>query len=220
MNLRKDRQTLKLFLGVLGILILWLVYNLQAQKLYTEIQDFVTEGASYVVRVLEFTHFRGEALLWMLILYFVLVSMTNIFLFYIFKKSIYNKKRLLSYIILFDVVLVSITCVIANLFWPVYLLLTLLSILIIAAAVHVSSIIWGKTVTYNKGDVVFCSEGFETEDIAKNNLNKKIKEIDKNGISKLSGNIFEYDDMYYFEIYANDKTILDNKGEFIVNEKI
>lgn len=203
------------------LVIIWIIYYVQAYQLFAEIKDFSTEDASYIVRILEFTNFRGSQLSLLLIEYFILISFNNIFCLFIYKKTSYNKKKtLLGILLAGTVVLVGINCIIANIFWSVYLLITVLSFLIVLASIQISNLIWGSTVKFNKGDVVFYSDAYETEKIAKDGLNKKLKQITSKNISNLSTDVFQIDDEYFFEIYADDIIILDNKGEFIINEEI
>lgn len=217
----KKRKSINFIFFLIIFTIIWVIYYFQAFQLFSEVKEFATEDASYIVRLLEFTNFRGEELSLIFIEYFILISACNILSLFIYKKIAYNnKKTLLGILMTIIVLLVSVMCVISGIFWSVYLLLTILSALVVLAAVQIAGVIWGSSDEYNEGDVVFHSEGFKSEKLAQNSLNKKIEQINSKNISNLSTEIFQIEDEYFFEIYAKDKIILDKKGEFIINEEI
>ncbi len=112
--------------------------------------------------------------------------------------------------LLCSVVFIGGICFISNIFFGIYLILTLLAVVVVYTSNYVSLLIWGKDISYDKDDIVFKSQEYKLEITAKKELDKKIKEYSQ---SKLSGEVFKIDNDYYFEIYANEKIILDNKGE-------
>lgn len=217
MNLK---TTIKQKILFIVLVLAWIAYYFQSFKLFSEVKDFITPGGSYIIQILEFTNYRAEPLSFLLIEYFILISVNSVLYLYIYKTIEYtNKRRLLSIIIIINIIFIAILCVISNLFWSVYLLLTLLSLLIIAASVFVSGLIWSSTTEFEDGDVIYRSQEFSSEENAKDQLNSQIKKLEKEDRNKVSGEIFEDDKKYYFEIYANDRLILENKGEFNFHEE-
>ena len=98
------------------------------------------------------------------------------------------------------------------------MLLAALSFLVVLASVNVSNVFFKKHVQYDKGDIIFNSEGFESEEKAKKEMMEQINRMDRQSMAELSGDVFTIDNQYYFEIYANETLILDTKGEIIVHE--
>ncbi|MGX7024902.1 hypothetical protein [Vagococcus hydrophili] len=205
---------------IVVLAVIWGVYYYQAYPIFAEVTDLITPGSSYIVKILEFTNYRAEQLSFILIEFFLLTSISSILSLYIYKTIEYTKNKVLLGLIVINIVFVGIICVIANIFWSVYLILTVLSLLIIAASVYVSSVLFGSAVKFDEGEVVYTSKAFETEDLAQDSLNNRINQLDKKAKSKLDGEVFEDNKQYFFEIYANDRIILDNKGEFNFHEKI
>lgn len=201
------------------MIIAWGAYIFQIQSLFNELVDFVTPDAAYMIRLLEFTNFRGEELSVVFIEYFVLISINYIVSLLIYKSTITNNRNVLGVIFLLNLLVLIIICIISSIFWVIYILLSLLSILIITASLYVSSIFLTNLIKFDEGDIIFSSEKFSTEEITQKKLDCKLEEINKSDNSKISSEILQIDDAYYFEIYADEKIILDNKGEFIVNEK-
>lgn len=216
----KFKTSKKVYILMLGMLVVWLFYFFKAYELFNEVKDFTTLGAAYIVRILEFTNYRSEQLSLLFIVFFILISLNNIFCLSLYRKITYNKRTSIGIMLGINIALIIILCVISNIFWVIYVLLALLSIIIVIASYFVANILFGKTITFNKGDILYRSDGYESREKAKTNLNKKMNEIDRKNVSRISSDIYKIEDEYYFEIYADEKIILDNKGEFIVNEEI
>lgn len=214
------KKNIKQVIIIISLSLVWIAYFIQTFKLYSQVKDFITPGSSYVIRLLEFTNYRGNELSIVLIEFFILFSLTSLLYIYIYRTMKYvNQKKLLNYIIVINILYILVVSVISNIFWVVYVLMAILSLLIVTASIYVSNIFFDSTVEFQKGDIIFYSEPYDTEGNAQVALNKKITQLDKNKISILSGDTFKIDKEFFFEIYANDQLILDNKGEFIVNEK-
>lgn len=199
--------------------ILWIIYYFQAFTFFSQVKDFITPGSSYIIRLLEFTNYRANELAWFLVEYFILVSLSSMIYMYMYKKVVYNKRKVNSCIISINVIYVLIMCIVSNLFWSVYLILTLLVWLVLIASICVSNMLFDSIVKFEKDDIIFYSDTFEDAESAKKSLEKRIKEIDRENIQKISGEVFNVGKEYFFEIYANENLIIDRKGEFIIHEK-
>lgn len=215
----KSKISIKEKVGGLLLLGIWIIYYVQAFNLFDEVKDLVTPGAAYMIRLLEFTNYRGSELSLLLIEFFVLISVNHIFCLYLYKMIAYTERKVfVSIFIVINSVLLAITCVIVNIYWVVYVLLAALSFLVVLASVNVSNVFFKKHVQYDKGDIIFNSEGFESEEKAKKEMMEQINRMDRQSMAELSGDVFTIDNQYYFEIYANETLILDTKGEIIVHE--
>lgn len=215
----KSKISIKEKVGGLLLLGIWIIYYVQAFNLFDEVKDLVTPGAAYMIRLLEFTNYRGSELSLLLIEFFVLISVNHIFCLYLYKMIAYTERKVfVSIFIVINSVLLAIACVIVNIYWVVYVLLAALSFLVVLASVNVSNVFFKKHVQYDKGDIIFNSEGFESEEKAKKEMMEQINRMDRQSMAELSGDVFAIDNQYYFEIYANETLILDTKGEIIVHE--
>lgn len=199
------------------LLIGWLVYGIQTFNLFKEISELTTPGASYVIRMLEFTNYRGQELSNLLILYFILVSLTNIVNLYFYFKIEY-KIKISMILISINVILLAIISFIANIFWLVYVLLFILSVLIITASLYVARMIWGVGTSYEQEDIIFKSNSYNTIKETEIELRKKLETYNLKEPLATIGEIYKVAGVYYFEVYANKKIVLDNRGEIIVNE--
>ena len=215
----KSKISIKEKVGGLLLLGIWIIYYVQAFNLFDEVKDLVTPGAAYMIRLLEFTNYRGSELSLLLIEFFVLISVNHIFCLYLYKMIAYTERKVfVSIFIVINSVLLAITCVIVNIYWVVYVLLAALSFLVVLASVNVSNVFFKKHVQYDKGDIIFNSEGFESEEKAKKEMMEQINRMDRQSMAELSGDVFTIYNQYYFELYANETLILDTKGEIIVHE--
>lgn len=204
---------------IIFLLIVWIYYGVYIYPLFSEVKDLTTPDTSYMIRLLEFTNYRGEKLVAVFIEFFVLISISNIISLYLY-KTIDNKssKKVCIFYFLGIASIIIIISTISNVFWTVYVLLASLSFLIVSASNYVASLIWGNRIAYEKDDVIFSSnKAYKSEQLAEKEMLKKLSSYN---LTKLSGEIFMVEDEYYFEIYANDKIVLDSRGEYINHEEI
>lgn len=199
------------------LMLCWLGYIFQVYRFYSQVKEFITPGSSYMIKILEFTNYRGNELITMLAIFFVLVSASSLFSVYSYQvSSIENQKKILGSVIFANLFFVVIVCILSNVFFSVHLLLFILSVMVVSTSLYISSLLFSSNVSFKKGDIIFSSDAFLTKDQAEDELNQK---IDKLNSSKLSGDIFIVDKEYYFEIYATDQLVLNSKGDFIINEE-
>lgn len=179
---------------------------------------FVTPGASYTVKLLEFISYRGNQVSLLLLLYFILLSISSV-TFILMNKNHGNKKKMSVYYAVFVLIMVLLLLYISNSFFLVYIGLTLLAFVVSYAAIQISIFLWGKTTTYDQGDVVYESSFFETENGARQAMQNKLNElnqisIDDIGFTNLKGEVTKVDEAFYFTIIAqNVATFSDLKKE-------
>ena len=204
---------------IIFLLIVWIYYGVYIYPLFSEVKDLTTPDTSYMIRLLEFTNYRGEKLVAAFIEFFILISISNIISLYLY-KTIDNKssKKVCIFYFLGIASIIIIISTISNVFWTVYVLLASLSFLIVSASNYVASLIWGNRIVYEKDDVVFSSDkSYKSKELAEKEMSKKLSNYN---LTKLSGEVFMVEDEYYFEIYANDKIVLDSRGENVNHEEI
>lgn len=188
--------------------ICWILYDIQSYSTFKEIKIFSTIDTSLIIRILEFTNYRAQNLSMLLIEYFVLLSVNLTLILILFKP----KNKLTKILIGINVLVIAITWFITNIFISVYLLLTLLSILVIMASFFISHTLWGSSIKFDKDDIIYQSKGFNNQEGAETSLQKFFKSISEKNKSQIKGDIFENDNLFYFEIYAKEKIILNDKG--------
>lgn len=194
---------------------LWIVYFFQSYKLYSQVSSFITPGSSYIIKVLEFTNYRANELSFYLILYFILISINSCLLIYDYTHiALAYKKNFMYLMVIIYLTLLAIAFYISNIFFPIYLILTLLANIIVIASFTISNVLWGNTTTFEEHDIVFKSDGYDLESEARNALDDKISQYNHKYDDKLQGELFEDNHKFYFEIYALDKITLDSKGDF------
>ena len=194
---------------------LWIVYFFQSYKLYSQVSSFITPGSSYIIKVLEFTNYRANELSFYLILYFILISINSCLLIYDYKHmALAYRKSFMYLMVIIYLTLLGIIFYISNIFFPIYLILTLLANIIVIASFIISNVLWGSTTTFEENDIVFKSDGYSIESEAKDALDEKLSQYNHKYVDKLQGELFEDNHKFYFEIYALDKITLDSKGDF------
>ena len=166
----------KIFSVILALF--WLVYIFQVYRFYSQVKEFITPGSSYMIKILEFTNYRGNELIIMLAVFFVLVSVTSLLSIYFYRvTSIKNQREILSYMIFANLFFIAIVCVLSNVFFSVHLLLVILSMIVVSTSLYVSNLLFSSNVNFKKGDIIFSSDAFLTKDQAKDGLNKKMRKL-------------------------------------------
>lgn len=194
--------------------LLWLIYSFLSSKVFFEIKELTTPGSSFMIKLLEFTNYRPKELSVIFIEYFILFSITIFSYIYLLQKFERSKKTITS-ILLINVVIILICMFISNVFFVVYLLLSVIVSLVILTTFYLSSILFDSKTVFEKGDTIFYSENFASEELANKEFEKKRKSFN----TKVSGEVFDIDGEYFFEIYATEKIILDSKEDYTVHEK-
>lgn len=204
------------------LIILWIIYFISAYKLFSEINTFTTPGSSYIIKLLEFTNYRASNLSAVVIEYFILISITiTIYMYAYLKLNDIEKKTKIALAAISSIILFILIIFFTNIFWPVYLILTLLSLLIIIASFFVANTIWGKKVTFEKGDTIFQSSFFDSKQSAEIDYKKLLQKLEANFKDQINGEVFLEDGKYYFEIYALNKITIDSsKGDLDTYEII
>ena len=216
----KNRSKKKLG-GVISVVLLisWIIYFIKSYSLFSEVKELTTPGTTYMIKLLEFTNYRAEQLSFLLVIFFILISINNILTFYFYSKKNVENEKLLIVSVMSDLIIIVIICTISSVFWSIYIILALLSGLVVATSFYVSNMFWGNKIIFDEGDIIYRSEAFQKEEIAKDALKEKTKKMITINNSVISSEIFMMDDEYYFEVYANEKIILNNEGEISVYEE-
>ena len=212
MNIKKIMGAIFFFL-----LLSWGYYTMTILKLFSEVTELITPGTSYMIQLLEFTNYRGEELFKSLILFFILISLNFIFSFYVINKV--KEKRIRRLTVGINIMIIAVIVLVSNIFWTVYLLLAIISGLVISASYYVYKLLFSKTIEFDSGDILYKSDLFESEWEAKQDFEKKTKSMGSLSKELISGKIFEIDNSYIYEIYANNKLILSSEGEILDYEK-
>lgn len=211
----------KIFGGVVSVILLisWIVYFINSYSLFSEVKELTTPGTTYMIKLLEFTNYRAEQLSLLLVTFFILISVNNILTFYFYSKKKIEKDKLLLISVVSNLIIIAIICAISSVFWSIYIILALLSGLVVATSFYVSNMFWGNKIIFDEGDIIYRSDAFQKEERAKEALKEQTKKMKITNSSVISSDIFMMDDEYYFEVYANEKVILNNEGEISVYEK-
>ncbi len=129
----------KIFNGVVSIILLisWVIYFINSYSLFSEVKELTTPGTTYMIKLLEFTNYRAEQLSLLLIIFFILISINNIFTFYFYSKKKVGKDKLLIISVISDLITMAIICTISSVFWSIYIILALLSGLVVATSFYV-----------------------------------------------------------------------------------
>lgn len=216
----KNKKKTIIYIVLIALLVSWIGYGLKAFQLFSEVKELVTPKTSIMIQLLEFTNYRGAELSALFIVFFILISLNNILAFYLYGKvPLRNRKKSLIYSCSINLILVIFLSVISSVFWVVHVGLAVLSILIISASFYVSNLFFCSTIEFDDGDVVCRSEGYPTKQTANNELKKKSKRMDETNSNLISGDVFQDGEVYYFEIYAKGKVILNSEGEIVIDEK-
>lgn len=220
----KIRKKKYLDILIFFLSMLFIIYIYKAYGVFSEIYYFITPGASYIIKMLEFASFREHELFILFISYFILIS-SYISILFLIKQFNNKKNKLKLYCTLYMVLSLCILGYVSNIFWLIYFVLTCVSLLVIYSAVLISKFIWGKTIQYNPNEVIYESKYFESKNEASNEMTKKIKEIKmliaKNGSnSNIAGSLIEYNSQFCFKIFSKDIVeIHDSVKEKILDDK-
>lgn len=204
---------LKKIIPLLLIFLLTIIYLFKAYQLFSEVPIFITEGSSYIVKILEFTNYRPLKLSYIFIEYFILISIYGYIYCFVYYKST-NKNNLIKFIFISNIIMFIILFIISNIFFPIYIILYLLANILVIASFYISKTLWGSKIHFKKGDILFQSIEYQSEIEAIENLNEFLKNNELYLYNDITGNVFQDNDYFYFEISSLDNISLDRKGVF------
>lgn len=206
--------------------IIWVVYVYKAGEIFSTIDEFVTPDASYVVKLLEFITYRGNQVFYLLTFYLVLFSL-SIAIFVTLNKKYSQEKGMVAkiYYFVFLPILILVLFYLSNIFSLIYLIITLICLLVTYTSLQMSEVLWGKTINYNEGELIYKSDSFTTEEAAYSAMQEQANRIERQiyykiGNEKLESNVVEEEEeekLFFFEIYAQNALTLNilTKGEDI-----
>lgn len=202
------------------LLFSWGYYGITIIQLFSEVEELTTPGTSYLIKLLEFTNYRGEELSKYLIIFFILISLNHMASFYLVNQAKkQNKLKSIQLALGINIAIVGISSLLANVFWSVYLILAIISGLVVSASYYISNMFFNKKIVFDTGDIIYKSDSFKNEKEAKKDLAKKLTRMGNLQKVLVSSELFTIGNSYAYEIYANNKLILSNEGEILDYEK-
>lgn len=202
------------------LLFSWGYYGITIIQLFSEVEELTTPGTSYLIKLLEFTNYRGEELSKYLIIFFILISLNHMASFYLVNQAKkQNKLKSIQLALGINIAIVGIISLLANVFWSVYLILAIISGLVVSASYYISNMFFNKKIVFDTGDIIYKSDSFKNEKEAKKDLAKKLTRMGNLQKVLVSSELFTIGNSYAYEIYANNKLILSNEGEILDYEK-
>lgn len=202
------------------LLFSWGYYGITIIQLFSEVEELTTPGTSYLIKLLEFTNYRGEELSKYLIIFFILISLNHMASFYLVNQAKkQNKLKSIQLALGINIAIVGIISLLANVFWSVYLTLAIISGLVVSASYYISNMFFNKKIVFDTGDIIYKSDSFKNEKEAKKDLAKKLTRMGNLQKVLVSSELFTIGNSYAYEIYANNKLILSNEGEILDYEK-
>jgi len=187
----------KIFL--ISSICLFIISILYTYQTYKEIPDLITVGAGYIVNLMEFSIYRSDQIMISSFVYFFSVSLSLIVLMIIYKNSSNQKKLYALFTIL---MIVNISC--SNIYYSIYILLSIISFLIVFGANYVSRLLWGKDIQYNEDELIKRSSSYKDYETAKEKMDAYIYEK-KLPLTSITFDTYEEEGEYFFEIYATKK---------------
>lgn len=177
------------------MLILSIVYTFLS---YKDISEYSTVGASFFVNLIEFSVYKSGQILLSSSLYLLVITFT---LFYLNKTREYKITNIIY------IMLICINIFLANKFFVIYLILTIISLLIVISANYISALLWGDILVYNDGDLIETSKHFTMYEDAKNMMDIFI-ESSGLPLESVYCDVLEDRDGYFFEIYSEVNVLL------------
>jgi len=183
-------------------IVLIILSTIYTYEVYKELYEFVTIDAGYIVNVIEFSLYREKQIVLSSLFYFGIVTVSMFTMSNLYK---YNSNKIRIYIIIIALLVVNTLC--SNKYFPVYIILALLSFFIVYGVNFVSNLLWGSTIEYKKDELIEKSDFYSEYELAEIHLNNYIsqKKLPKESIIY---EIYNEDSGYFFEIYAKRKLMI------------
>lgn len=160
-------------IGLIGlIIVLWVVFYLFFYNYYQDAVDFVTMGAKNEIQLLELFYYRGQFTVYVIISYFLLVSLNMLFYQILRVKSIFDQSFKLISIIALIVLVISVSISMFNILRVIFLLLLLISFTLNFIVYTISK----SKYAYEDGEIVYVQGGFKNKEDAKKVMNTYIQE--------------------------------------------
>lgn len=177
-------------------LLVWTLYSFLFYQSYNEAKVFATEGAQSVVQILEILNYRGEEFKIYFISFFILTSLSFIYLNYLFLFVKKNELEIYSLIVVNLVVLIFIVINIINKFFIFLLILIGMALLIILAITLTVNYLYMEKIIYEDGDVIKIEGPFKDGNEARFYAEKELINLKKD---------VNLENFYlYYVIYSDD----------------
>lgn len=187
----------------------WILLMLHVQKLFYEIPELTTDGASLVIQMLEFTTFRSKELVINTIIYFILLSLNLLYIQYIVG---YQPIRYRNFFLSINVVFFIYSIVLSNIFYPITLFIIFLVSILVWSSQKVYVIFSSSYIIYNEGDLIYSSEMFYDEETAKMNLYDWLSNFHYH--NSVVGEVISDNNKFYFNIFTKKKLKVARKELF------
>lgn len=186
-------------------LIFWLIYFFMFYNYYNDAIDMVTVGAKRDIQILELFYYRGRETVTILSAYFFILSLHILFIVYIKLRSIFENGLKKIYLLNIVVLIIMLIASYINLFWILFLILTLASCTLNFIIYSISK----AKYNYIDGEIVFEKGGIGDRETAENLLKEYIETKSSYFAKKdlvLSGEVInEPDKTYKIELVVEEK---------------
>lgn len=199
------------------LILLWCIYVMKEVTLFSEIADFVTPNTPWLIRLVEFSNYRGVELIKIFSAFFILVSAHHLFFLWLYnsyKEKVINQTEWLLILTTINLIIICVIAYFASIYWLIYFILAFLSFIVVMVLSYTISSFFSSKVRFNQEDMIYVSEDYETENAAIDGLNQKLMQLSQVEVKKVSGKVIEDKEGYYFEIYAIETLVLSKKGVF------
>lgn len=203
MNMKlKENKFVTVFMGV--IILLWVVFFVYLNKYWQSVEGLFTQGAKNEIQILELLYYRGSATVYVLILYFVLISATMLYSQYLMIKLMFDKTFKKDCFISFFILIIAIILSMFNILRVLFLVLILVAFTLNFIIYSVSK----SNYTFGSGEIVYEQSGFSDEVSAKESLDLYIREREdfyNRRNFELFGEIIEEEMTFKIEIIVEKK---------------
>lgn len=186
--------------------VLWAIFLFYSRTLFLEIPEFTTEGASLIIKMLEFTTYRSNQLMTQMGIYFILLSFNLLYVQFIVG---YDKTKQKNLFLAINALLIIASVILSNIFAPVTIFLIFLSFIIVWSSQKVYTVFAPTFINYDAGDLVYSSEAFNDEETANKKLNDMLQQSTHK--NELIGEVIQEENQFYFTILATTKLQIDKK---------